>query len=178
MSLKSLVTPKANVPYCTHIKVNGLRCGSPAMAGKSFCYFHQRLIRGVRTPPKSRIHPIAILEDPSAIQSSIMEIVNALIRNHIDIKRARLILRALGIAARNVPKTNFNHPWHWELALDVPKYSAAPPGPKALILKQAEALAHVNEPQNNEEEPIDYFANVQVPSAASARGKKGSNSVQ
>ncbi len=44
-----------------------------------FCYFHQRMIRGVRTPPKSRLHPIANFEDAQAIQASLMEIVNALV---------------------------------------------------------------------------------------------------
>ena len=66
---------------CTHIKVNGVPCGSPALRGELFCYFHQRLIRGVRTPPKSRLHPMAFLEDPQSIQASLMETVNALVRN-------------------------------------------------------------------------------------------------
>ena len=43
-----------NIRVCTHIKVNGVPCGSPALHGEIFCYFHQRMIRGVPTPPKSR----------------------------------------------------------------------------------------------------------------------------
>jgi len=27
-------------PICTHIKSDGIRCGSPAMRGHSRCYFH------------------------------------------------------------------------------------------------------------------------------------------
>jgi hypothetical protein len=49
-----------NVKVCTHIKVTGVRCDSPALRGEQFCYFHQRMIRGVRTPPHSRLHPIAL----------------------------------------------------------------------------------------------------------------------
>ena len=30
---------------CTHIKVTGVRCGSPALRGEQFCYFHQRMLR-------------------------------------------------------------------------------------------------------------------------------------
>ena len=41
-----------NIRVCTHIKVNGVPCGSPALRGEIFCYFHQRMIRGVRTPAK------------------------------------------------------------------------------------------------------------------------------
>src|ERR1039458_4651924 len=115
-----------NTRSCTHIKVNGIRCGSPSLRGEVFCYFHQRMIRGVRTPPKSRLHPIANFEDPQAIQASLMEVVNALVRNHIDVPRARLILRALSIAARNATKTHFDC-WQSDMVKEVPEYPAAPP---------------------------------------------------
>ena len=42
---------------CTHIKVTGVRCDSPSLRGEPFCYFHQRMMRGVRTPPQARLHP-------------------------------------------------------------------------------------------------------------------------
>src|SRR5208282_1566574 len=80
-----------NTRVCSHIKVNGIRCGSPSLRREVFCYFHQRMIRGVRTPPKSRLHPIANFEDAQAIQASLMEVVNALVRNQIDVARARLV---------------------------------------------------------------------------------------
>src|ERR1039458_8839375 len=93
-----------NTRVCTHIKVNGVQCGSPALRGEVFCYFHQRMIRGVATPPKSRLHPIAQIEDAESIQTSLMEVINTLVRNTIDFRRAQLILRALNIAARNAPQ--------------------------------------------------------------------------
>src|ERR1700726_3049225 len=96
-----------NTRTCTHIKVNGVPCGSPALRGEAFCYFHQRMIRGVATPPKSRLHPIAHIEDEESIQTSLMEIINALCRNTIDLPRAQLILRALYIAVRNSPRVHF-----------------------------------------------------------------------
>src|ERR1700726_2056257 len=34
-----------NTRTCTHVKVNGVPCGSPALRGEAFCYFHQRMIR-------------------------------------------------------------------------------------------------------------------------------------
>jgi hypothetical protein len=68
---------KSNPSACTHIKVNGIRCDSPALRNEVFCYFHQRMIRGVRTPPKSRLHPIAMLEGenlpPSLVTKNIWE---------------------------------------------------------------------------------------------------------
>ncbi len=141
-----------NVRVCTHIKVNGIRCGSPALRGEVFCYFHQRMFRGVCTPPKSRLHPIAMLEDEQSIQASLMEIINALVRNQIDVERARLIMRALHIAVKNAGKVHF-HSWENEMINEVPEYPAAPPaaGPFTIVFNQAAALASLSVPQ--EEEP-------------------------
>jgi len=142
-----------NTRSCSHIKVNGVRCGSPSLRGEVFCYFHQRMIRGVRTPPKSRLHPIANFEDPQAIQASLMEVVNALVRNHIDVPRARLILRALAIAARHANRVHFDC-WENEMVKQVPEYPAAPPvtGPYAIANVQAAALATIGKPQEEESE--------------------------
>jgi hypothetical protein len=57
--------------------------------------------RGVRTPPQSRLHPLACIEDKESIQAALAEVINALLRNTIDMKRATLILRALHIAVKN-----------------------------------------------------------------------------
>ena len=142
-----------NTRVCTHIKVNGIRCGSPSLRQEVFCYFHQRMIRGVRTPPKSRLHPIANFEDPQAIQASLMEVVNALVRNQIDVARARLVLRALSIAVRNSSKTHFDC-WQSDMVKEVPEYPAAPPaaGPFAIATVQAAALATINTPPEDESE--------------------------
>ncbi len=142
-----------NTRVCTHIKVNGIRCGSPSLRQEVFCYFHQRMIRGVRTPPKSRLHPIANFEDPQAIQASLMEVVNALVRNQIDVPRARLVLRALSIAVRNSSKVRFDC-WESDMVKEVPEYPAAPPaaGPFAIATIQAAALATISTPQEEESE--------------------------
>ena len=71
---------------CTHIKVTGARCGSPALKGEQFCYFHQNAIRSVRRPKQSRLHPIALIEDEESIQYALMEVINALMKNTIDLK--------------------------------------------------------------------------------------------
>jgi len=92
---------------CTHIKVTGARCGSPALKGEQFCYFHQNAIRSVRRPKQSRLHPIALIEDEESIQYAVMEVINALMKNTIDLKRATLILRALHIAVKNASRVKF-----------------------------------------------------------------------
>src|ERR1700676_2791101 len=138
---------------CTHIKVNGIRCGSPAMRAEVFCYFHQRMIRGVRTPPKSRLHPMALLEDPSSIQASLMEIINAVVRNQIDIQRARVVLRALHIAVKNSRAASFDI-FRSEMVNEIPEYPDAPTaaGPFASAVVQAQALAFIKTPPEEESE--------------------------
>jgi len=126
-----------NVRVCTHIKVTGIRCGSPALRGEQFCYFHQRMVRGVATPPNARLHPIALIEDEEAIQASLMEVINALIRNTIDLKRAELILRALHIAVRNARRVRFGQDKN-EMVREVPTYPAPPKPAQAATSVQEE----------------------------------------
>jgi hypothetical protein len=145
------VTPMSlnqNIRVCTHIKVNGVPCGSPALHAEVFCYFHQRMIRGVRTPAKSRLHPIALIENEEGIQASLMEVINALVRNTIDFRRAQLILRALQIAVKNSPRVHFDI-YKKEMIHEVPNYPAAPAvqKPPSPALAQAGALARIPRPQ-------------------------------
>jgi hypothetical protein len=107
---------------CTHIKVTGVRCGSPTLRGEQFCYFHQHAHRGVRKPQQSRLHPIAIIEDEESIQASLMEVINALMRDTIDVQRAALILRALHIAVKNASRVKFSTAG--KMVKDIPDYAA------------------------------------------------------
>jgi len=114
-----------NVRNCQHIKVTGVPCGGPPMRGEQFCYFHQRMLRGVKTPPNVRIHPVALIEDEESIQVSLMEIINALARNHIDLRRADLMLKALWIAVKNSRRARPNAYGH-QMVREIPDYPAPP----------------------------------------------------
>ena len=118
MNRISMPNPKS----CTHIKVTGVRCQSPALRGEQFCYFHQHAHRGVRRPPHSRLHPIALIESEEAIQASLMEVINGLIRNTLDVKRAELIIRALHIAVKNARHTRFDSNVYPKVR-EVPQYA-------------------------------------------------------
>ena len=132
--------PKA-VRNCQHIKVTGVACRGPAMRGEQFCYFHQRMWRGVKTPPNARLHPIALIEDEESIQASLMEVINALARNHIDLRRASLILKALNIAVRNARYARL-HAYRDDMVRDIPNYPAPP--------KPAASPAHAPEEEDPE----------------------------
>ena len=111
----------SNVRTCTHIKVSGVRCGSPALRGEQFCYFHQRLIRGVAMPPRPRLNPIAMIEDEESIQVALMEVINNLMCGTIELKRAELIIRALHVAAKNIARMKVGI-YASDMVREVPKY--------------------------------------------------------
>ena len=115
----------SNDHSCTHIKVTGVRCNSPALRGEQFCYFHQNAHRGVRRPKQSRLHPIALIEDEESIQYALMEVINALMRNTIDLKRATLIIRALHIAVKNAARVKYNVHSR-DMVIEIPEYAAPP----------------------------------------------------
>jgi hypothetical protein len=99
------------------------------LRGEQFCYFHQNAHRGVRRPPQSRLHPIALIEDEESIQYALMEVINALMRNTIDIKRATLILRALHIAVKNARRV-LHDP-----VTKIPDYAAPTPEHEATAMQ-------------------------------------------
>jgi hypothetical protein len=99
---------RPNVRRCTHIKVTGQQCGSPALRGEFFCYFHTRVIKGVQQRVDMQLHSMALLEDCESIQLSIMHVVDGLIKGTLEPVRARLIIQALRIAARNAKNVRFD----------------------------------------------------------------------
>ena len=109
-----------NIRTCSHIKVTGVRCGSPALRGEQHCFFHHRMLKGLKRR-NSRISPFALLENEEAIQCSIMEITDALLKGQIDLKRGELILRALNTAVRNARRVNFNNLASREIIRELPK---------------------------------------------------------
>jgi len=100
---------------CEHIKANGEFCGSPALRGRHYCYFHLtqigRRIRAERFHAKARAASIDAaamplelppLEDADSIQIALMQVVDAILHNRIDTKRAGLVLYALQTASSNL----------------------------------------------------------------------------
>jgi hypothetical protein len=111
-----------NVKRCTHIKVTGHRCGSPALRGRPFCYFHMRLILGVQTRVDSQINPMAILDNEEAIQAALMHVIDALLRGTLDSRRGALVLKALYIAVKNSRRVRFDTHQD-DMVREVPNYA-------------------------------------------------------
>ena len=93
---------------CRHIKSNGLRCKSPALADTYFCYFHSKLHSlGAEPADKSGPLRLPIPEGHAAIQLSIARICDALITGRIDPKRAGQLLYATQIAGQHLNPLGF-----------------------------------------------------------------------
>ena len=94
---------------CRRIFTDGRRCGSPCLRREEFCYYHHttrlsaepmRVYRDETT-----FFTLPPLEDRSAIQSSITEVLQRLAGGNIDKKCAGLLLYGLQIAMSNLPRS-------------------------------------------------------------------------
>jgi hypothetical protein len=97
----AMIEPARRSPRCHHIRSNGVRCGSPALRGARFCYFHQR----ARVP--QRVRSILPLEDANAVQCNIHEVIRGILDGSLDHKKASLLLYALQTASANIKHINF-----------------------------------------------------------------------
>ena len=100
----------SNIPQCRHTKLNGLRCGSPALHGKPLCHFHTQLGREHRPGRSNSSEGLAItlplLEDANAIQLALMQIIQSVLADTISDKKAGLLLYALQTASNNLKHMN------------------------------------------------------------------------
>lgn len=110
---------------CEHIKANGVFCGSPALRGRNYCYFHLTHIGRRLRAERAQAHlvskanaygldPDALalaaevpldlppLEDANSVQIALMQVMDAILHNRIDSKRAGLLLYGLQIASSNL----------------------------------------------------------------------------
>ncbi len=94
--------------HCEHVKSNGHFCGSPALRGRNYCFFHLthigRQMRAEQLAANPNQDPLALplLEDAASIQLALMQVTDALLRGTLDPKRAGLVLYALQTASSNL----------------------------------------------------------------------------
>jgi hypothetical protein len=114
-------------PRCTHIKADGIRCGSPRMKTGAFCYTHEQMLKA-----RGEFRMPAI-DDANGIQLALMQVAQAMLDGRITDKHAGKLLYTLQNAAFNVPRVTF-HQSPKEMVVEVPEPAApvAPP-PCALL---------------------------------------------
>jgi hypothetical protein len=89
---------------CQHLKVDGKRCGSPAMKGKRMCYFHEqsRKLYRNRVGPAPILAGFPIIEDARSVQIALNQVMQALVHRAIDHRSAAQILFGLQMSAEQV----------------------------------------------------------------------------
>jgi hypothetical protein len=95
-----------HIPRCTHIKTNGTQCGSPALRGRRFCFFHknwqgQRIALNAQ-PASPLSFTMPVLEDADSIQVALMQVMRLILSGQLDPKIAGLLLYALQTASLNL----------------------------------------------------------------------------
>ena len=165
---------------CTHIKATGQRCGSPALRGEFFCYFHTRIIKGVQQRVDMRLDSMALLEDCESIQLSLMHVVDGLVKGTLEPTRAKLIIQALRIAARNAKNVRFDDclykPTDPPMVREVPDYArqyqiehpelAQSPCSADILVREAKPTTAAQRETQAQPQPAQQ--NVSVESAKSA----------
>ena len=111
-----------DAPRCTHIKIDGRRCGSPALRGEFFCYFHANLIKGLPGRVDARLESAAMFESPAHLQSSLMQVFDRITKGEYDHRRASLILRTLNLAFLNSRRARFQDHLR-DLVQELPDYN-------------------------------------------------------
>jgi hypothetical protein len=101
-------------PLCNHLfaaspTIPAHLCGSPAMRGEPFCYFHHPTRKPVRNPNERRARRIArqsfdfhLPTTRRDLLYSLDAVASRIASNQIDIRRASQLLYALQMAERNM----------------------------------------------------------------------------
>lgn len=100
-------------PLCTHMKMNGTRCGSPAVKGTELCFHHSAVKSALgKATPLDQVSygsftpiPFVFPEDRVAIQINYFLLLQALNEQRVEKRAADLMLRMLRSMDRNLGKS-------------------------------------------------------------------------
>src|SRR4051812_46058020 len=94
--------PSPNTALCQHLHSNGNRCGSPALRGEQFCYYHhpdRRPARRSVSTPSAVAFDLPPIGEPEDIQIALCEIMKRLADGTLDVKRANVLLECVDRAS-------------------------------------------------------------------------------
>jgi hypothetical protein len=87
---------KSTVPICAHIKDDGIRCGTPAVSGRHFCYYHCRAHHpGARIATRRYRAPIP--ESVASLQIALAHTLQALVTGDISPKQANSMMYGINL---------------------------------------------------------------------------------
>lgn len=100
-------------PICTHIKTDGIRCGSPAVSGTDFCHHHSAIkiatshAGSASRPGPGDFAPIPFVfpEDRASMQINYFLLLQAFNQHQIDLKTFKSMMSILKAMKANLGKT-------------------------------------------------------------------------
>ena len=100
-------------PLCTHVKTNGIVCGSPAVAGTELCYHHSAIKTatghagsgGRGAGGEFAPIPFVFPEDRASMQINFFLLLQAFNEGRIDLKHFKAMMSMLKSMAANLGKT-------------------------------------------------------------------------
>ena len=146
-----------SISRCNHLKVNGTQCGSPALRGGRFCFFHNnwhaRRIQLNRIPDKNdAVFNLPVLEDANSIQVALMQVMRLILSHAIDSKSAGLLLYALQTASLNLRHTDLEPATRERVVIDPTSVHETPLGE---YLWAAEDFEDEDDTDTEHEQEID-----------------------
>ena len=90
---------------CHHLFPDAHRCGSPALRGERFCYFHhpdRKPVADTYARRARRGFEITLPANQEALQHSLHQVISRLAANKLDVHRAGLLLYSLQIAGQTL----------------------------------------------------------------------------
>jgi hypothetical protein len=89
---------------CRHIMPNGAHCHSPAMRGLAWCYFHVPGRRSSQNRSQARSRPLKLppLVNRRAVQTALVQVLNAIGPRKISQKSAGQMLFGIRMALDNI----------------------------------------------------------------------------
>src|ERR1035441_5638601 len=135
-----------SIPLCRHIKMDGDRCAAPAVRDQDFCRFHLCCNESSINISRSALSPsvpfhFPVLEDSTAIHSTITQVCQQLLNHRLDEKKAALILYATQIASSNLARLSVER--------STEKYGKVIEEMRSALKTQAAELAATRETQSD-----------------------------
>lgn len=96
----------ASHPTCHHLQPTGKPCGSPALRGEQFCFYHHPTRRRPRTAgrkPRPSIFHLPTPENRASIQRALAKVISRVVSRRLDPAMGRLMIVALQLASHNLP---------------------------------------------------------------------------
>ena len=96
----------ASRPSCHHLHSTGNRCGSPALRGEQFCFYHhptRRPPRAAGRKPRLPAFRLPTLIDRVSIQRALAKVVSRVIGGWLDPAAARLIVSCFQFVNQPLP---------------------------------------------------------------------------